>query len=433
MRLMHFFQESVIPPDSSQQSLLDLLLVILYLIHYPYIGMTIGTALCSIALCLLGRDDPDGVYARAGGTIGDLVTFHKTALIFLGIVPMLAVTLINRQLLFASGIPVLTYQAAAILLSAAGLLFLSFYRKLTLEGERSFHKKIGTGALGLFLLLNGAFGFFAASARILDPEKWPFIDNALEFGLSWNAIASFKVFLASAICVTGAGLLFFLFNWERERAALAGAERRFLIYFSAGLTLAGALILPLVLLFFLVTAPEISLSYGVFISSLGVLVILMIIALTAYKVIRDGNPRPGVAAFILSLLMILGTIVTDHIARGGALREHSLALQAMAAEIEEEREAARAKLAGAKPARSGEEIFNEQCTVCHSFGVKIVGPPYLETVPAYQGDIEALKAYIKNPVKKRADYPRMPQLGLRDAAVDSVATYLLREVEARGK
>lgn len=429
--MLQLFQDSILPPGAGHQSLLDLLLVLLYLINYPYIGITIGAALASIVLCLLGRGDPEDIYTRTGGIIGEMVTFRGSALLFLGIVPMLTAAIINRQLLYASGIPVLGYQAAAIALSAAGLSLLSLYRRMTRAAETNFIKKIGTGALGLFLLVNGAFGFLAGSARILDPEKWPFIDNPLEYGLSWNAIAWFTAFLALSLCVTGAALIFFLFAWERDRAAPADDEQRFLRYFGAGLALAGALLAPVVLLFFLVTAPEAALSAGAFAAALGVMIALMLTALAAYRIMLRFTVPLGSAVLLLSLLAVLGAVALDTTARRTALAQHSRRLDAMAAELRDEREAKLAKLTGARPARPGEEIFNEQCTVCHAFDVKIVGPPYLETVPDYRGDVEALKAYIANPEKKRPDYPRMPQLGLREAELDSVATYLIREVEAR--
>lgn len=430
---MELLRESILPPGAGHQSLLELLLVLLYLIHYPYIGITIGSALCSIVLCLAGRGDPDDIYTRVGRAVGELVTFRPGALVFLGIVPLFTAALINRQLLFDSGIPVLGYQSAAGVLVAAGLFLLALYRRMLRSGTPGFPAYIGAGGLGLFLLLNGVFGFLAGSVRIIDPEKWPFIDNPVEYGLSWNAIAWFSLFLVISICVTGAAILFFFFSWERGRGkpAPADAERRFLRYLGAGLALGGALLAPVVLLLFLVTAPEVSLSAGVFYASFWIMAALMATALTAYAVMWRSTPSFAPAVLLFSLLAVLGTAVTDTIALRNALAEHLARLDGMAVELREEQEAELAKLSGAKPARSGEEVFTQECTVCHAFDVKVVGPPYMETVPPYRGDVEALKEYIRNPVKKRDDYPRMPKLGLREAEIDSVATYLIEEVEKR--
>jgi cytochrome c len=51
-------------------------------------------------------------------------------------------------------------------------------------------------------------------------------------------------------------------------------------------------------------------------------------------------------------------------------------------------------------------------------------------VPAYKGDIAALREFIANPVKKRPDFPQMPRLGLREAEIDSVAAYIMNRVAA---
>jgi len=39
---------------------------------------------------------------------------------------------------------------------------------------------------------------------------------------------------------------------------------------------------------------------------------------------------------------------------------------------------------------SAEQIYNQKCIACHKFDVKLVGPPYKETVPKYNGDVKKL-------------------------------------------
>lgn len=80
----------------------------------------------------------------------------------------------------------------------------------------------------------------------------------------------------------------------------------------------------------------------------------------------------------------------------------------------------------------GEHVFQSICMGCHRFDTRVVGPPFNEVVPRYQGDVEKLKAFIRNPVKKNPGYPSMPKLGLKEEEIDAVARYLMTHVERGG-
>jgi cytochrome c len=74
---------------------------------------------------------------------------------------------------------------------------------------------------------------------------------------------------------------------------------------------------------------------------------------------------------------------------------------------------------------SGEQIFKNICSSCHSFDHKIVGPPYEQTLPKYEGHVDQLIAFIRNPVKKNPGYPPMPNPGLSPVEADSIAHYIM--------
>jgi cytochrome c551/c552 len=74
---------------------------------------------------------------------------------------------------------------------------------------------------------------------------------------------------------------------------------------------------------------------------------------------------------------------------------------------------------------SGEDIYNGRCIACHRFDVKVVGPPYNQTLPKYEGKKDDLVAFILNPVKKNPDYPAMPNQGLKPKEAEAIADYLL--------
>ena len=77
---------------------------------------------------------------------------------------------------------------------------------------------------------------------------------------------------------------------------------------------------------------------------------------------------------------------------------------------------------------SAEQIYNQKCIACHKFDVKLVGPPYKETVPKYNGDVKKLSEFIFNPVKINPDYPSMPNQGLKKKEAEAMAQWLMEKV-----
>ena len=78
---------------------------------------------------------------------------------------------------------------------------------------------------------------------------------------------------------------------------------------------------------------------------------------------------------------------------------------------------------------SGADIFNGKCSACHKYDQKLVGPPYKETLPKYNGDVEKVAAFVLNPTKINPAYPAMPSQGLKPAEAKAIAKYILEEVK----
>jgi cytochrome c551/c552 len=80
----------------------------------------------------------------------------------------------------------------------------------------------------------------------------------------------------------------------------------------------------------------------------------------------------------------------------------------------------------------GKTVFDSVCSGCHRFDTRVVGPPLNDVVPNYNGNVEWLKNFIRNPVKKDPGYPEMPKLGLKEEEIDAVARYLLSQAGKGG-
>ncbi len=113
------------------------------------------------------------------------------------------------------------------------------------------------------------------------------------------------------------------------------------------------------------------------------------------------------------------TIAPLFVAKEG--QESTIAAQPAAAPVQPDEEA--------RLIEEGKGIFEKICNTCHGLDRKVIGPALNSVLPAYQGDLEALKAFIGNPTKKNPDYPAMPSLGLKENELQAVATYLLSTVK----
>jgi cytochrome c551/c552 len=74
-------------------------------------------------------------------------------------------------------------------------------------------------------------------------------------------------------------------------------------------------------------------------------------------------------------------------------------------------------------------VFDRVCGVCHRFDRKVVGPPLDAVVPKYRADPAALKAFLRNPVKKDPKYPAMPKPAINETELDAVAAWLLEQAK----
>ena len=75
---------------------------------------------------------------------------------------------------------------------------------------------------------------------------------------------------------------------------------------------------------------------------------------------------------------------------------------------------------------SGEDIYNAKCIACHRFDTKLVGPPYNDVLPKYEGKRDALVDFILNPVKVNPEYTAMPNQGLKPKEAEAVADYIVK-------
>ena len=137
--------------------------------------------------------------------------------------------------------------------------------------------------------------------------------------------------------------------------------------------------------------------------------------------VKSSNIRYSGQVFYIILFTLLALIIKDQLVLQNSTEEQTAVMN-----VKFEKMMAELTGAGSNvKAISGEQIYKNICSSCHSFDHKIVGPPYKETLPKYEGKIDQLIAFIRNPVNNNPGYPPMPNPGLTPVEADSVAHYIM--------
>ena len=189
---MQFSDQFTLLATPAHLSLVKILLIVMFLLHLPYIGMFIGGSFFSVIFSLLGKRKSNKLHTTFARDLIDMVAFNKSIGIIMGALPLLVIALIYSQVLYAGNAVTLQYLIYSFLPIILGLIFVYIY-KYTLRFEKDMFSLMG--AFGVLLLLTGYFVFIASIARFHDPEKWGFIKNPIQVLTGWNAIGNYLAFL----------------------------------------------------------------------------------------------------------------------------------------------------------------------------------------------------------------------------------------------
>ncbi len=272
------------------------------------------------------------------------------------------------------------------------------------------------GCIAFAFLLGAIFLYSATFALFLDPEKWLFSEHLHKAVLTWNGFTRFLGTLFLLLSVTGAWLVF---KSSRKRYNLAFAYNLSPILF-----LLAIIPQPLLILWNAILIPYQSITQNNLIIFAVVFLLLATAASSGVEILKTGNFASASRVVFIILTVILLLSINDLMARERALEGQVLSLRPLMEKVKVVEEVKTEK----KLLQKGEEVFTRFCSGCHSFDTPVVGPALRDVVPGYR-DIEELKAFIKNPVKKNPDFPQMPPLGLSDEEIDAVAGYLMESMK----
>lgn len=444
---MEFINNLILAPTEAHLFVSKVLLVITAFVLFCYLGLVIGGTLWSLWFNVLDMDTANSRYRWLADYLIKLAVPNLGVLFFMGVLPLFTLVLIFSQLFYrvqsydqlyapvfsGSQAPTLALLVAFVFI-VIGLAHIAIYKKFSLNRTGNFFLDIAPGVAGLGVLQLGAFLMAASITLGHDPEKWPLVTKIYSiFLFSWNSLATFVTFLLISFLVTGTALLFFYFGpltkeHQRQDEPISNLVRNF----GAGLVLAACMGLPVIQHWNLITLPRIAYSDTLFNVSLAGVIMLAIVAVSAFKMLQTGKASAILRTTVFSLLFVLMFSALTGLARENATRDHNWVLQHQASVRRVAIEGERAALiaASAEPdIELGAEIYSQKCSACHAFDTRIVGPPYNAVLPKYAGKMDELKAFIANPVKVDPNYPAMPNQGLNAKEVASVAQYLVDKYE----
>jgi len=423
------------PPSPEHLSLLKYLLILMFLLHLPFISMVIGGSFFSVIFNILGRRKSNNIYSDFAQDLVDTTARNKSVGLILGVLPLLTLTFILPQVFYDSDIPIANFWIYITVLASIGLALLYTYQYTFSLREERFRIHIGTGILSV-LLLFVAYFIFARSISLVTASEQFFWGGESGFAegkgrqWSWNVISKYLHFITLSFAITGSGILFFYYNWPEGKNNLDEDYSGFVKKFGIGIALIFTLFQPVLLLWNLFTL-KVVISETIFGGAVIALVLLMIICYMLYVMFKRSAMRLGVYILALFLLTFLVTIVNDQIIAEKPTSEQIMLTVPRVEEdtSEAKSESEKTETKAAIDDKKGEAVCTLRCMSCHTFDKKFVGPPFREVVPKYQHKLDELKEFIRNPTRKNLAYSAMPKIRMKEHEIEAVAVYLLKQIE----
>jgi cytochrome c len=441
---MEFFDQIVIPPSANHVLLLEYIYVVSLLLFLPYLGMMMGSSFLSIYFKGKGSRTGNPVYLRFAKDVIEKLGITKNAELALGIIPVLSIIFIYAQLLYQAKTITLSVMGLAVILFIAAFILINKYRSsFKIVGVISSLKKLAgskeglddvneyeenlirssgsSGKIGTSLLYLAAYFFAGCTMLAANPARWPDVNNILQILFSGAALFNFLFLLALAGAITGAAILFYFFKWQDGLKDMSDEYSAFVKRFATVLGFGSSICLPILMFISFLFLPGTALSSDVFILLVLALITALVLSNMLYVMLKNSEIRLASVVFFFVMVLFAFNIMKEQSVLSNALTEQTYAVILKADEHEKEVKSKLVTTSGI----NGEEIYNTKCVACHKFDTKVVGPPYKETVPKYNGDVQQLAEYIYNPVKKDPAYPPMPNQGLKKKEAVAVAQYLL--------
>lgn len=416
------------------QDVLVVLLVVSFLLHILFVNLMVGGSILTLWSEIKGLKDPD--YDKLARELASTITVNKSMAVVLGVAPLLTInTLYTVYFYTANALTGLFWISIIPLVTLAFLLtYAHKYSWQVLASNKSLHISIIGLAVAVFLFI--PFIFLTNINLMLFPEKWNTISGFFEALLLPNVFPRYLHFIFASLGITGLFVFGYFgrkkYPFESTFTTLTRYEVQKKAY---SLTLMASvtqfLIGPVVLL----TLPTQGISWRLVVTILAGAVFALPALYWIWKGITGKAEEIGKNYWKVTVMLTMTVILMGsgrHLYRATALEPHQKELAKRTEAFQKEVQKATAQANDPTKqatvlADPGELVFKTKCSACHALDTKVVGPPVKEMVSIYQLNIDGLKNWIRQPGKKRPDYPQMPALGLSEQEIKDVSAYILKQ------
>lgn len=418
--------------------LLVIILVVSFLVHILFVNLMVGGSLLTLWSQIKGLKNKE--YDILAHEIASTITVNKSIAVVMGIAPLLSINVLYTVYFYsANALTGLMWIAVIPLVTVAFLLtYLHKYTWKLLENNKAVHISILVVAVIIFLFI--PFIFLTNINLMLFPEKWALVKGFFSAMTLPNVFPRYFHFIFASLSITGLFLHWYMGRKNYPFETIFPTFTRYELK-KKGYSLALVasviqfLIGPLVLL----TLPSKGLGWNLIIVIFTGASIALPAMWMMWKGIQ-GDESTIDKDFKKVLVLMTITVVFmgsgRQVYRSNALEKHRELVKLKTEEFQKIKKEAIAKsketqaqenTANLSVADKGKAVFNQYCTACHKIDAKLVGPPVLEMAKIYKGNIADLQKWIKNPGKKRPDYPQMPGFAsqLNQEQLDQLAEYIL--------
>jgi len=452
---MNIFEHLISPPSSEFTSVLYFIQIITYLLFIPYTCLLTGGLILSSVYYNKANKKQNSEILKLSRDIINKTIINKTTGFGLGIIPLITTATIFLQFFYTSNTVPASLLIISILLYVTAYILSYSYKSLinikeiinsleytkthesNIKSEDSYKlrenieifkydisKKISLyGKLAIFFLLLSVFFLFGSVTIYSNPILLQKSDTIFAIFADISVWLKLIYFVILAFSLTSVTLIFQFFTKHFQKNSAIN-----ILQFTNGklktfLTTAiiSTISLPIIVVFNFLILPDSSLIPSVFIFTGISFISTLVTVILLYAIIRTPKLKYSVSALIFIYLIIFSGIMKDELAFKSSIKEQIAVVNLKAEEIYKEKFPKTTSVTEV----NGEEIYKSRCAACHKFDVKLVGPPYKETLPKYNNDIKKLSQYIYNPVKVNPEYPPMPNQGLKMNEAEAVAKYII--------
>jgi len=423
---MNIFDQFVIPGTSNHILLIKYMLIISLMLFIPYAGMLLGGMFISSYFDKKGKREGNSLYTRFAKDVINKLTISESAKFGLGIVPALSIFFAYVQLLYSSNTVSLSMMALAVVIFFISLSFVYKYRE-TYKLERMLSQINYTGSIGKYLLLISLYILAGTMALSASPDNWGKINNVMQLIFSWQSFFGFLTLLCISGLISGSAIIFFFFKWDGGLKDMPNDYSELVRKFAGNLTLISGTLFPLMILLSYLYLPYSTLSPLLFYYTIAVFAISLILGSFILSILKSNNTDAATSVFMLIIVLITLNIFKDQQAFATAVLPNTVKLTQLADNLEKESQNKLMQNTGI----NAESIYTQKCSACHKFDQKLVGPPYDQVVPKYNGDVQKLAEFILNPQKIDPAYPPMPVQGLKKKEATAMAQWLINKSEKK--